>query len=223
MFLMDASASVVRYMAQPHRLEFLMPGAGRQSIYFPDFEARVPLWFASEMLKGEPFAKIAMRMPPQRVLNEQLVTLVLEIKTSKDRRVSDPKYLNKLRLAKAIYSRLGYYFFVINDDQDIKCLDLRHMQSMAMDGRAKVSAETCFAAWSILEGSRGGTSYRAMVEALGGGPLAREATNCLHMQGLIWIDLMRAPHDLTRVAMPPLLGRNLDYLLNAYSAYKKAA
>ncbi|MBB3297338.1 hypothetical protein FHT80_000068 [Rhizobium sp. BK226] len=204
MFLLDISISVLTYMAQPHLLEFRVNGKKRE--YTPDIEAVVPLWFVEQLLDGVPFVKTALKMAARRAVDDPLITVVLECKNGRGN--ESQEYIEKLEEASDLYYRYGYYYFILDDclSADINC---DHLPSILMDESAIVDHSAIRLALQHLEQNGGFTTYAAMMEAVGGGPLGREITNYLHIKGLIWADFSSDPlmrEHLTTVAMPPLLG-----------------
>lgn len=205
MWLLDVSLWAVRYMAQPHRLEFPMNGRKRLAEYTPDFEMLAPLHLARELESGGLFARTILKLPPARTVRDELVSIVFEFKGRKDRRAEDPDYIAKLKEAKRIYQRHGVHFFVFNEVPHLTCVDHRHLPSVAMDQSANLRESVFATAWDYLAQVGGVSTYAEIIEALGGGPSGREAAHWLHMKGGIWIDLSGCPRKETRVAMPPLL------------------
>ncbi|MBY3104527.1 hypothetical protein HFO68_08180 [Rhizobium laguerreae] len=205
MWLLDASLWALRYMAQPHRLEFPMNGRKRLAEYTPDFEMLAPLLFVRELESGGLFARSILKLPPARAARAELVSIVFEFKGRKDRRAQDRDYIAKLEEAKRIYHRHGVHFFVFNEVPHLTCVDHRHLPSIAMDQSAALPDSVFATAWDYLAQVDGVSTYSDIIEALGGGPSGREAAHWLHMKGAIWIDLVEFPRKETRVAMPPLL------------------
>lgn len=219
---LDVSTSVITYMAQPHRLEFLRPRSNRWWEYTPDYEVIVPRWFVRELERGTPFAFAALKMPQARAAFDDLVHLVLEVKgASKHRALGEADkteeqrakkqqqqadYDAKLISARAIYEKNGMYFYLIDDKRDLQCLRFAHLFSILVDDRAIVCQSLINDAVAHLRDVGGLSTYGTMIEVLGGSPYGREAANHLHIAGLIWIDLSENPKPTARVAMPPLLG-----------------
>jgi hypothetical protein len=205
MFLLDISTSVLSYMAQPHLLVFRKNGKKRE--YTPDLDAVVPFWFAEQLLNGIPFARAALKMPSARSAREPLVKIVLEVKRTMD---DEPdEYKAKINAVANIYRRHGYFFFVLEEKRDLKAVNCSHLPSILMDRSVTVNENIIKLALDFLRRENGVTTYAAMMEVLGGGPLGRELTNYLHIIGLIWVDYTANPvsrEDSTTVAMPPLLG-----------------
>ncbi|QIO43092.1 hypothetical protein HA464_03240 [Rhizobium leguminosarum bv. trifolii] len=233
--LLDLSTSVLTYMAQPHTLKLPKTCGKGTWIYTPDFEVIVPRWFIRQLESGMPFALAALKMPQRRASEDDLVRLVLEVKGAsryadlRERDLTQPgaqakadkreaekeDYQAKLREAHATYRGMGYHFYLVDELRDLRTLDLRHLPSILMDDDVKVTWRHVNLAWKHLQNRSGLTTYKDIIDALGGGPLGRETANCLHVRGLIWIDLSKNPQPVTTVAMPPLLGsrRDLGHLL----------
>lgn len=225
MMLLDISTSALTYMAQPHTLKFPRPGIKGKWRYTPDYEVVVPRWFVAQLEANVPFAVAALRMPQRRAAGDDLVPLVLEIKgaakyahvrpdspsardleraASREARRQD--YEAKLAEVRAIYHEIGYSFHLVEEARDLGALDLRHLPSILMDDDVTITRHDAERAWEHLKARNGLTTYDAMIEALGGGPFGREKANCLHVRGLIWINLVSNPQRDCQVAMPPLLG-----------------
>jgi len=205
MMLLDVSTFVVTYKAQPHRLLLEVPGR-KPLEYYPDLELTVPHWFVGEIQKrNKLFAKVALKLPPPRCQSDTLVSLVIEVKSEKDRRASDPEYVEKIERAKVAYAENGIYFFWLDFSSQMTCLDLNHLPSLLMDADARWREAHSRRAWRHLNACAGKSTYGELIKVLGGGPAGREFVNCLHTRGDIWVDMAFDPGDDTRVAMPPLL------------------
>ncbi|AJC79759.1 hypothetical protein IE4803_CH02570 [Rhizobium etli bv. phaseoli str. IE4803] len=217
MMLLDVSTFVVTYMAQPHRL--VMEMTGRKPLeYYPDLELKVPHWFVAEIQKrNKLFAKVALKLPPPRCQSDTLVSLVIEVKSEKDRRASDPDYVEKIERAKTAYTENGFYFFWLDFSPHMTCLDLNHLPSLQMDADARWREAHSRRAWRHLDACAGKSTYGDLIRVLGGGPSGRELVNCLHMRGDIWVDMASDPDDKTRVAMPPLLRIDPQLAANIYA------
>ncbi len=231
MSLLDLSTSALTYMSQPHTLIFPKKGGAGRWQYTPDLEVVVPRWFVRQLENGVPFVIAALKMPQLRAAAEDLVALIIEVKgaskhaTLKPYEGRDPlelaraakraaekaaeeaDYKAKLKCAKEIYLKNGYYFHVVEEVADLRPFNLLHLPSILMDDTAKVSRAMTERAWRFLGNCDGITTYGQMIDALGGGPDGREFANALHIRGHIWIDFFEKPHQFTKVAMPPILGR----------------
>lgn len=236
MLLLDVSTSALTYMAQPHTLVFPRVGRKGKWRYTPDLEVIVPRWFVRQLEMGVPFALAALKLPQRRAEADDLVVLVLEVKgaskyvdlskniadqpedlaRARKRAAKKEDYEAKLGEAEKIYRDIGYHFYLVEDLRDLDSFNLLHLPSILMDDGAKITQRTTNLAWRHLQRCGGLTTYAGMIGALGGGPFGREAANCLHIRGHIWIDLSHNPKADTKVAMPPLLGsrRKLISLLS---------
>ncbi|MEH7836576.1 hypothetical protein V7796_12445 [Rhizobium laguerreae] len=239
MQLLDLSTSILTYMAQPHTLVFPRVRRRGKWRYTSDLEVLVPRWFVRQLDDDVPFAVAALKMPQRRAAADDLVRLVLEVKGASRyadlrRRGNDPEdiaksqkradekkdYEAKLQRANEIYRAHGYFFHVVEEMKDLRPFDLRHLPSVLMDDTAKIPRRLSEVAWRYLQRRDGVATYGEMIEVLGGGPTGREAANCLHAKGHIWIDLSQNPRPLTKVAMPPLLGSRQNLL--AMMAHEEA-
>ncbi|QFY60428.1 hypothetical protein FZ934_08270 [Rhizobium grahamii] len=239
MQLLDLSTSALTYMAQPHTLVFPRIGRRGKWRYTSDLEVIVPRWFVRQLEDGVPFAIAALKMPQRRAAADDLVRLVLEVKGASkyldlgrlgdgpediaraQKRAAEKKdYEAKLQRANEIYRAHGYYFHIVEEMRDLRPFDLRHLPSILMDDTARVPRRLSELAWRYLRRCDGVTTYAEMIEVLGGGPTGREAANCLHAKGHIWIDLSQNPRPFTKVAMPPLLGSRQSLL--AMMAHEEA-
>lgn len=121
----EVATPVHSYLAQPHRLEMAVSGLDRHLIYFPDAQLTVDRAFAmSLMKKGARFDEAVRKFRPEESTGD-VVTLIVEAKTTKDKRQYDPLYRAKLTLAKQVYLGVGWYFYELLDTWDLANLALR--------------------------------------------------------------------------------------------------
>ena len=198
--LCDISWRVASVMSQPHRLDIFVRGQAVPLHYIPDLELTVEPSFAQEICSGVPLAVAAIAWDPRPVLSASDVRLVIEIKNDDDPRNDDRQYQSKIKLAKEVYGKFGYYFAVVNRCNGIDCIDLAPVREITLDRFCKVSqCDTLFVQDYLT--NRGGCSLLSeLVTALDGSPSAIAAVAALHFNRVLCIEL-GAPADRRRVSL----------------------
>lgn len=198
--LSDVSWRVSEVMSQPHRLDIFVRGEPSPLHYIPDLELVAEPSFAREICSGVPLAVAAMAWNPKPVLSASAVRLVLEIKNDDDPRNDDSRYQSKIRLAKEVYRRLGYYFAVVHRSEGIDCLDLAFVRDIAADRFCKVATTDRLFVQDYLTDQAGCSLLSKLINALGGSPNAMASISALHFDRVLCIE-MAAPRDQCRVAL----------------------
>lgn len=198
--LCEVSWRVAYVMSQPHRLDIFARGQPVPLHYIPDLELIVEPSFAQEICSGVPLAVASMAWDPKPVLSASPARLVLEIKNDDDPRNDDRQYQSKLKLAKEVYRKLGYYFAVVTRSNGIDCVDLASVREITADRFCKFSKTDALFVQDYLA-NRGGCSLLSeLVNALGGLPSAMASVSALHFDRVLCIELA-APRDRRRVAL----------------------
>jgi hypothetical protein len=181
-------------------LDIFVRGQSVPLHYIPDLELTVEPSFAQEICSGVPLASAAMAWNSRPVLSACDARLVLEIKNDDDPRNDDRQYQSKLRLAKEVYGKLGYYFAVVTRSNGIDCVDLAPVREITADRFCKVSKTDALFVQDYLT-DRGGCSLLSeLINALGGSPNAVASISALHFDRVLCIELA-APLDRRRVAL----------------------
>lgn len=198
--LCDISSRVASVMSQPHRLDIFVRGQPVPLHYIPDLELSVEPSFAQEICSGVPLAVASMAWDPKPVRSASDARIVLEIKNDDDPRNDDRQYQSKLKLAKEVYQKLGYYFSVVTRSKGIDCVDLTPVRDVTADRFCKVSKTDALFVQDYLT-NRGGCSLLSeLINALGGSPNAMASISALHFNRVLCIELA-APFDRRRVAL----------------------
>lgn len=198
--LSDISWRVSYVMSQPHRLDIFARGQPVPLHYIPDLELTVEPSLAQEICSGVPFAVASLAWDSKPVLSASPAQLVLEIKNDDDPRNDDRHYQSKLRLAREVYRRLGYYFAVVTRSEGIGCVDLTPVGEITADRFCKVSKTDALFVQDYLT-NRGGCSLVSdLIGALGGLPAAMALVSALHFDQILCIEIA-APRDRRRVAL----------------------
>lgn len=183
----EVASPVQSVMVQPHRLEMLVEGVQKPLVYFPDVVMSVSPRFADALGEGLSFAKAVAEWSPTEI-EEQQVTLIVEAKTSNDRRLNDDIYQSKLRLAREVYERLGWRFTQVVDvtGSDWRPIE-KAVHEIVLDRDVVVTPHETQMVQDAL--ANGPVTLADISPMLGGGAIALQKAAALHVRRLIVIDL----------------------------------
>lgn len=198
MVLAEASARVVTLLAQPHRLEISVKEQKAPLKYFPDLQLKVHPSLVEDLLGGVPYSS-ALLGPSRGESDDNLKTLIIEIKCEDDRRQHAPKYKRKLELAEQVYERMGITFLTIRRDEDIFPGDLRIASGVVSWRHTAVTQLDVWAVQGSLQ--RCDRSAADVVIALGGGPSGWAKLRALHVRRILEMDLTESVTDGTAVRL----------------------
>ena len=186
MMLAEASSRVVSLLAQPHRLEIYVKQQKKPLVYFPDLQLKVHPSFIDDLDRGVPFCMAALDRSFDEP-DDDLKTVIIEMKDDRDRRQSTPKYKAKLKLVEEVYKMLGMDFRVVQRGEELYPFQLRVASSVVSWRHTAVTQFDVWAAQRALgEGPRRAAS---VVAALGGGPFGWAKLKALHVRRFLEIDL----------------------------------
>jgi hypothetical protein len=189
MQIAEVSTAVHSFLAQPHRLELRVRSQNKSDLYFADLQLEVQEEVAAELMCGKALgpALIAGSVPCKR--SHATRTVVVELKSDKDRRMGDADYLKKLRLAKSVFRKLGIVFVVATETADLRTVDLRVVREISLDRFTAVGTVDVSRAVSCIEAGGGVSSLGELSKALGGSHIGRAKAHALHVRRIISIDL----------------------------------
>jgi hypothetical protein len=197
--LAEVSPRIVSLLTQPHRLEISVREQNQPLIYFPDFELKVHPSFLKDLEDdGVPFSSAALAQS-QGETDDELRTVILEIKDDRDRRQHDPKYIRKLALAEEVYRKLGLTFVVIHRSEEIFPGHVRLASSVTSWRHTAVNQRDVWAAEAALRD--GDKAAADVVEALGGNQLGWAKLRALHVRRIveIMLDEEVSPQSIVRL------------------------
>jgi hypothetical protein len=139
MWISEADARVLRFVAQPFRLEFTLRGVKRKMIYFPDLE---------------------------REIDDGTIE-VIEVKKSMDEVIKDPNYAFKISLAKKACRARGYKFRVVTAEDYIDCGPrLKNAIAIKCDRFTKLRTVDITRFLEAIEQAGGKLSYAQAIAAI---------------------------------------------------------
>jgi hypothetical protein len=185
----EVSTRVATLLAQPHRLEINVQHQREPLIYFPDLEMGVDETFIEDLKRGAAFSLVAGQPTVHVAGREHCRLLVLEIKLPDDPRVADEAYVEKLKLAKTIYARLGIHFMVIDAPRHFCRRDVARFRHIALDRHTSLDHRDFDALREYVRSFPGESSYSSVVNALGGGALGRAKVAALQVRRYLSIDM----------------------------------
>lgn len=189
MQLSEASTAVSSMLAQPHRLQLIVRGRKDALCYFPDLKIEVDEAVADNLAKGEPFGPTLLGAWPMSYSVERSRTVIVELKSDDDRRMKEPDYLLKLRMAKKVYRKLGMVFVIATEANDIRCANLDAAKQISLDRHALVHSVDVDRVVGFLESDSTSATLGSIREVLGGGHIGRAKAHALHVRRVIAIDL----------------------------------
>ncbi|MGG6895870.1 hypothetical protein [Rhizobium sp. BR 315] len=189
MQLADLSSRVHYLLAQPHRIEVAVRGnRGRPLVYFPDLLLRTETSFARDLDAGMSFVDGAAVPTSRQVPDQELETVIIEVKADVDPRDEDERYQTKLEFVKEVYRRRGFRFFVIRDSKHLRSAFIRTVR--LIDWRKSVVIDFWDEQRCLDVFGGGSVAARWQLErALGGGILGRAKLHGLHYRGFVSVDL----------------------------------
>ncbi len=186
MILAEGSSRVVSLLAQPHRLEMFVAQQKKPLIYFPDLQLRAHPSFVEDLDREVPFS-VAALAPSFDEPDENFKTVILEMKSERDRRQHTPRYQAKIELAKEVYERLGYVFRTIQREEEIFQFQLRIAASVVSWRHTAVNQLDVWTVQKILRS--GARPAQSVVEAIGGGPFGWAKLRAMHVRRILELDL----------------------------------
>lgn len=168
MWISETDTAVLRFLAQPLRLELYVRGCARPIIYFPDIE---------------------------RVLDSGAVEIV-EVKRTRDEIQRDPFYAFKIRMARKVFEAAGYRFRVMTAEDHIGAEPrLANAKMIKLDRYTRLTTADIIRLHEAMEQGRGNLAYGKAIEVLGAGGVrdadARAKLHASIVQRLASIDLCR--------------------------------
>jgi hypothetical protein len=198
MMLAEASSRVVSLLAQPHRLELFIKQQKKPLVYFPDLQLKVHPSFVYDLDRGVPFSIAALARSFDET-DDDLRTVIVEMKDDRDRRQSTKKYKKKLELVGEIYEMLGIDFRIVQRGEELYPFQLRVAASVISWRRTVV---TQFDVWAVQRALRAEPQRASVVvAALGGGPFGWAKLKALHVRRFLEIDLDDLITPSTRVRL----------------------
>lgn len=139
-WISEADAKVVRYLAQPHKLEMFLKGRSRPLVYFPDL---------------------------MRKLSDGTIEII-ETKRTKDEASRDPEYERKLDFAKQIYEGdKGWTYRILTAVDDIEVdPQFSNAKMIKTDALTRYRTRDTLRLVEALDGGGGTMTYGEAIEAL---------------------------------------------------------
>ncbi len=188
--LAEFGSPIYSLMAQPHRLEIHRSDGMAPLVYFPDLMISADGGFVDSVTSETPFGRAVLEWDPTRTAGRPRA-LVIEVKSDNDRRLKEPDYDHKLKLAEQAYHRKGLGFLTIKRTRDIDCVDFRPIREILQHKRTVVRTADLNAAYACAGPSGSRTQAGRVVEALGGGDLGWAKLSALHVRRILSVDVTR--------------------------------
>jgi hypothetical protein len=187
--LCEVASPVLALLAQPHVIEFNVRGQVDPKTYTPDLRLEVDRRFADDVGRGMPFAMAVEFWKPKTGEPADTVTMIIEVKDDDDRRLGEPDYDAKLRMAQEIYEGQNWRFATVARSKDIERREIAvAVREIMLDHDGDVAPTEAVRVEELLE--RQGLAFLSEVEAvLGGGVVGRKKAAALHVRRVIAIDL----------------------------------
>jgi len=188
--MLAACSRVVQVVAQPHSLYVGLRGIKRQLRYTPDIEVMAHSSLRDELASGRPLFEIVAEPFPRTIAQDEVVPIVLELKSDRDEKVNDPVERTRMGIFSKVYEHVGLDFFTLMQgrhiDSNFTAL-LTDLEAGAHDRVGNVEKSLC----NLAFGSARTLSFGHLSAALGGQPRGERMVKALHMKGFISIDLRR--------------------------------
>jgi hypothetical protein len=168
MWISEVDYRVTTFLVQPFRMEFHFADGGRMD-YFPDIERRLG-------------PKVE----------------IIEIKKTAAEIAKDPRYANKIALARAVCRKKGWTFRIVSADTDIlPTMALSNARLIRLDRFTSIDAQDHIRLGDAMRLGRGRTTYAKAIAALSrcDDPWDRDGTARLHamiVRGHVCVDITRA-------------------------------